>query len=562
MSTQPLYCSDKPWFKHYDSFVPPHIEYKEIPLPEMLRASVKEFPDKAALIFQGYSMSYRDLWDNVERFASRLSEFGIKKGDAVSILLPNMIPTVIAYYAVMLIGGIVVMHNPLYTDSELEYQFTDSGAKALITVDLLANRMINLRSKTSIRQIVYTNLGDYLPGIKKLLFPLVAGKKGLKAVVNEAENVYRWKDCVSRKGSLPAVKLVFDDVAAYQYTGGTTGISKGAILTHRNLGSMVQMYEKWFGVQHGSQIAMAAPPIFHVLGMSAAMNLPMFMGFTDILIPKPIAEELLSAIRKYRPTMSPMVPTMYIGMLQHPDLKKTDLTCFKLLTSGGSSLPEEILHRFKELTGVEINEGFGMTETSPQTHLNPLVGKKKPGSIGIPYPDTEVRIVDIETGTRDLPSGEAGEMMFRGPQVTKGYLNKPEETARAIHDGWLFSGDIAYMDEEGYFFIVDRKKDLILSGGYNVYPREIEEVFFQHPAVEKCAAIGIPDTKRGENAKVFVILKEGMNATVDELMDHCREKLAKYKWPTEIEIRKSLPESNVGKILKKILRDEEKQKRG
>ena len=561
MSTQPVYCSDKPWLKHYDSFVPPHIEYKEITLHDMLRASVKEFPDKTALIFQGYGMSFSALWENVERFASCLSSFGIKKGDAVSILLPNMIPTVIAYYAVLLIGGVVVMHNPLYTDSELEYQFTDSGAKVLITVDLLANRMIDLRPKTSIEQIVYTNLGDYLPGIKKLLFPLVAGKKGLKAVVKEADNVYKWKECVSRKGDLPPVKVAFDDVAVYQYTGGTTGVSKGAKLTHRNLGSMVQMYEKWFGVPRGSQLVMASPPIFHVLGMSAAMNFPMYMGCTDILIPKPQPEELLAAIRKYRPNMSPLVPTMYIGMLQHPDLDKTDLTCFKLITSGGASLPEEVLHRFKELTGVDINEGFGMTETSPQTHLNPMAGKKKSGSIGIPYPDTEVRIVDIETGTKDLPAGESGEMLFRGPQVTIGYLNKPEETARAIRDGWLYSGDIAYMDEDGYFFIVDRKKDLILSGGYNVYPREIEEVFFQHPAISKCAAIGIPDEKRGENAKVFVVFKEGMSATVDELMAHCREKLAKYKWPTEIEIRDALPESNVGKILKKVLRDEERQKR-
>jgi len=560
MSTSPVYCSDKPWLKHYDEFVPAKIEYIETTLPEMLRTSVREFPDKKALIFQGFSMSYPEMLDNVEKFASCLTDFGIRKGDVVAILLPNMIPTVIAYYAVLMIGGIVVMNNPLYTDSELEYQFNDSGAKVLITLDLLANRMISLRPKTGIRQIVYTNLGDYLPGIKSLLFPLVAGKKGMKADVKEEMDVYRWKDCVKVKRNIPPANLVPDDVAVYQYTGGTTGVSKGVILTHRNLCSVVQMYGKWFGVPRGSQIAMASPPIFHVLGMSASMNLPMYMGFTNLLIPKPMPEELLAATRKFRPTMSAMVPTMYIGMLQHPDLKKTDLTCFNLLSSGGSSLPEEILHRFKELTGVDINEGFGMTETSPQTHLNPMAGKKKPGSIGIPYPDTDVRIVDIVSGTTDLPAGEAGEMIFRGPQVTKGYHNKPEETALAIRDGWLYSGDIAYMDEDGYFYIVDRKKDLIISGGYNVYPREIEEVLFQHPAVLKCAAIGIPDEKRGENVKVFVVFKEGMNVSADELMDFCREKLAKYKWPTEVEIRQSLPESNVGKVLKKILRDEQKQK--
>jgi len=281
------------------------------------------------------------------------------------------------------------------------------------------------------------------------------------------------------------------------------------------------------------------------------------MGWTIVLIPKPQPENLLKAIRLYRPTMSPLVPTMYVGMLQHPDLKKTDMTCFKLLTSGGASLPVEVLQEFKKLTGVEINEGFGMTETSPQTHLNPYKGKKKPGSIGIPYPDTEVKIVDLETGTKEVPVGKPGEMLFRGPQVTQGYHNKPEETKKAFtKDGFLKSGDIAYMDKDGYFFVVDRKKDLIISGGYNIYPREIEEVLYQHEKVAKCAVIGIPDTKRGENVKAFVVLKEGQSATPDELLDFCKERLAKYKWPVEIEIRKSLPESNVGKILKKELRTE------
>jgi long-chain acyl-CoA synthetase len=281
------------------------------------------------------------------------------------------------------------------------------------------------------------------------------------------------------------------------------------------------------------------------------------MGWTIVLIPKPQPENLLKAIRLYRPTMSPLVPTMYVGMLQHPDLKKTDMTCFKLLTSGGASLPVEVLQEFKKLTGVEINEGFGMTETSPQTHLNPYKGKKKPGSIGIPYPDTEVKIVDLETGTKEVPVGKPGEMLFRGPQVTQGYHNKPEETKKAFtKDGFLKSGDIAYMDKDGYFFVVDRKKDLIISAGYNIYPREIEEVLYQHEKVAKCAVIGVPDAKRGENVKAFVVLKGGQSTTPEELLEFCKPRLAKYKWPVEIEIRSSLPESNVGKILKKELRTE------
>ena len=550
--------ASKPWLKHYDPGVPATMQYHQTPLHKMLENSVREFPYNTALIFEGYRVNYTELYDMVKKFASFLSSIGVKKGDVVAILLPNMIQTVVAYYATINIRGIVAMCNPLYSDRELEYQFNDSGAKVLVCLDLLANRMIKLRSVTGIKHIIYASIGDYLPFPKNILFPLVAKKNNMKADVYPAPDVYHFKHCIKvSEPNPPQVDISFDDVVAYQYTGGTTGVSKGAILTHRNLGCMVQMYEQWFKTNRGEEIAMAAPPIFHVLGMSAAMNLPLYMGWTIVLIPKPQPENLLKAIRLYRPTMSPLVPTMYVGMLQHPDLKKTDMTCFKLLTSGGASLPVEVLQEFKKLTGVEINEGFGMTETSPQTHLNPYKGKKKPGSIGIPYPDTEVKIVDLETGTKEVPVGKPGEMLFRGPQVTQGYHNKPEETKKAFtKDGFLKSGDIAYMDKDGYFFVVDRKKDLIISAGYNIYPREIEEVLYQHEKVAKCAVIGVPDAKRGENVKAFVVLKEGQSTTTEELLEFCKPRLAKYKWPVEVEIRSSLPESNVGKILKKELRTE------
>ncbi|MBP7602466.1 MAG: long-chain fatty acid--CoA ligase [Spirochaetes bacterium] len=557
-----LSYADKPWLKHYTMNCPPKIAYKKIPLPEFLEASAREYPDHIALIFQGYTVTYRELKEMVDRFAACLSDFGIKKGDAVAILLPNCIPCVVAYYATLTIGGIAVMNNPLYSDRELEYQYRDSGAKVLVALDLLANRMINIRPNTKIKQIVHTSMGDYLPFPKNYLFPLVAKKKGLHADVQAAPEVYRWKECIAKYAPAPPkVEVKFEDTAVYQYTGGTTGVAKGAILTHKNLSCMVQMYQAWFKADRAGEIALSAPPIFHVLGMSAAMNLPISMAWTAVLVPKPQPKELLEAIRAYRPTMSPLVPTMYVGMLQHPDLKKTDLRCFKLMTSGGSSLPVEVLNRFKELTGVEINEGFGMTETSPQTHLNPYLGLSKVGSIGVPYPDTEVRIVDIETGRKEMPVGQAGEMIFRGPQITRGYLNKPEETKKSLKDGWLYSGDIAYMDEDGYFFVVDRKKDLIISSGYNVYPREIDEIFYEHPKVMKACAIGVPDMKRGENIKVFVVLKDGESATKEELMDFCRGRLATYKLPSEIEFRVQLPESTVGKILRKELRAEELGKR-
>jgi len=560
MGAKDIY-SEKPWLKFYSEGVHGNINYEEICLHDVLERTVSKCGNQDALIFQGFRVSYNGLSDIVNRLAYFLSSKGVKKGDVVAILLPNMIQTVAAYYAALKIGAIVQMNNPLYTDRELSYQFNDASAKVLITLDLLAKRMIAIRKNTKIKDIIYTSIGDYLPPVKKTLFKLVGKKKGMAAEVPVTDKVYSWSDAIKEKGSLPKVKVVFDDVAVYQYTGGTTGASKGAILTHRNLCSMVQMYGEWFPtLKRGHEVVISAAPIFHVLGMSAAMNLPVLMGWTAVMIPKPQPADLLAATRKYRPTVCSMVPTMYVGMLQHPDLKKTDMSCYKVLSSGGSSLPVEVLKKFKELTGADINEGFGMTETSPQTHLNPYGGHHKAGSIGLPYPDTEVRIVDLATGKEPMPAGKEGEMIFKGPQVTQGYLNKPDETKKAIRKGWLYSGDIAYMDKDGYFFIVDRMKDLIISSGYNVYPREIEEVLYEHPGIQKAAAIGLPDTKRGEKIKVFVVPNEGSTLDTDEVMKYCQERLAKYKWPSMIEVRSSLPESTVGKILKKDLKKEEEEK--
>lgn len=561
MNNKDVYLG-RPWLKHYGKGVPANIAYEEVCVHEFLARSIKKFPDHTGFIFMGYKITYRNFDTMVNRVAGSLYEMGIRQGDVVAILLPNMIQTAAAYYAVLKLGGIVQMNNPLYTDRELAYQFNDSKAKILITLDLLAGRMIQLRKETTVKKIIYTSIGDYLPGIKSVLFNLVGKKKGMKADVPSSEGVFKWLDIVKEEKPFKKADVKIDDVAVYQYTGGTTGQAKGAVLTHRNLSSMVQMYDAWFpGFKPAEEVVISAPPIFHILGMSAALNFPVLKAWTAVMIPKPQAKELLEATRKYRPSICSMVPTMYVGMLQHPDLKKTDMSCYKVLSSGASSLPVEVMKQFHELTGAHINEGFGMTETSPQTHLNPYGGMHKPGSIGLPYPDTDVRIVDLETGLEDVAVGKEGEMIFRGPQVTSGYLEKPDETAIAIRDGWLYSGDIAYMDEDGYFFIVDRKKDIILSSGYNVYPREIEEILYEHPKIQKAAAIGIPDVKRGEKIKVFIVPNEGDVVDVDEVMHYCEQKLAKYKLPSEIEIRSSLPETNVGKILKKELRKEEEEKR-
>jgi long-chain acyl-CoA synthetase len=556
---------DKPWLQHYQPGVPEYLAYEDLCLPDFLSRSTERFPGKMALSFQGYELTYSQLTDMVNRFATCLHHFGVRKGDAVALLLPNVIPCVAAYYAAMKIGAVTVMNNPLYSDRELEHQFNDSQAKVLITLDLLGNRMIDLRPKTKLRQIVYTSIGDYLPFPKNLLFPLVAKKKKLAAAVKPAADLYRWKPLLAATSAdPPKIDLSLDDVAMYQYTGGTTGVSKGVMLTHANLSRQVQQVAAWFPGFGADEIMLGALPFFHVFGLTTAMNLAIYLGWGDILVPKPQAPQLLEAIAKYKPTFAPLVPTMYIGILRHPDIEKADLTSIKGCFSGSAPLPVEVIKEFEERTGATIVEGYGLTESCPVTHVNPFgAGSlRKIGSIGVPISDTLCRVVDLNDSTTDLPAGSAGELLVRGPQIMKGYLNRPDASADTLTDGWLHTGDIASMDDEGFFYIVDRKKDMIISGGYNVYPRDVEEIYFEHPKVQEATVIGIPDAKRGENVKVFIVLREGETATAEEMIAYCEGKLAKYKWPSEIEFRKELPKTNVGKILKKELRSEDLRRRG
>ncbi len=552
---------EKPWLKSYEKGVPETIKYEELCMPDFLARTAKEFPDKPALIFQGTTVTFGQLNEMVDRFAACLADFGVRKGDAVAILLPNIIPCVAAYYAILKVGAITVMNNPLYSDPELEHQFNDSGAKVLITLDVLAKRMVALRPKTKIKQIVTTCIGDYLPAVKRILGRWL--KKYPFADVTPAPDLYDWKACLQKYGpNPPAVKCGFEDVAMYQYTGGTTGVSKGVMLTHANLSKQVQQLSSWvpaFG--KGGEIILGALPYFHVFGLSVVLNYAIYKGWTQVLVPRPQPEPLLEAIRTFCPTFTPLVPTMYIGMLNHPDLKKTPMTCIKGAFSGSAPLPVEVIHDFEKATGAIIMEGFGMTETSPVTHVNPFLGVHKVGSVGVPIPDTLARIVDLEDEVTDVPVGERGELIVKGPQVMLGYKDRPDETAKTLRDGWCYTGDIATMDEDGYFYIVDRKKDMIISGGYNVYPRDIDEVFYLHPKVQEACSIGIPHPVRGESVKVFVVLKEGMTATQEELIEYCKGHLAPYKLPTEIEFRKELPKTNVGKILRKQLRAEELEKR-
>ncbi|MBU1172481.1 MAG: long-chain fatty acid--CoA ligase [Proteobacteria bacterium] len=559
MSEKSIY-QEKPWLKFYLDTVPHQVDYKKIFLTDYLAETVKTFPDKMALNFQGYSVTYRELNTMINKMATCYTQLGVQKGDRVAILLPNLIPCVVAYYAALKIGAIVVMNNPLYTDRELEHQFNDSGSKLLVTLDLLCNRMIDLRATTAIKNIIYTSIGDYLPFPKSLLFPLVAKKKKLAADVKPADNVYKWKDILKQYQDVdPQIILGWDDVAMLQYTGGTTGVSKGVMLTHSNLSCQTQQAMSWFPMfKKGEESTMSALPFFHIFGLSTAMNFSIAMGWGNILVAKPQPEQLLETIRKFKPSFAPLVPTMFIGMLAHKDIDKTDLSCIKGCFSGSAPLPIEVIKEFEEKSGSVIAEGFGMTETSPVTHMNPFdPSRRKVGSVGIPAPDTEARIVDLGGTMTDVPVGETGELLIKGPQVMKGYYNNPKATAETFVDGWLRTGDIARMDEDGYFYIVDRIKDMIISGGYNVYPRDIDEVLYEHPKIVEACSIGVPHKHRGEAIKAFVVLKENETATQEEIITFCEKHLAKYKLPTEIEFRKELPKTNVGKILRKDLRQEE-----
>lgn len=553
---------DKPWLKYYEEGVPDCIDFEDLTLPSFLYRTAREHPGRTALVFEGYRMRYRDFSKSVNLLAKALRNLGIQKGDAVSILLPNTIACVISYYAILETGAVVVMNNPLYSDRELLHQIKDSGSVAIITLDLMAKRILSMMPSTRLKHLVYASLGDHLPFPKNLLFPFVARQKKFSAPVPREEGVYSFMQLIREaekdtESVQENPEVLLDDTAVYQYTGGTTGRSKGVVLTHRNLSYQVQQVAAWFPAfrENDKEMMLGALPFFHVFGMTTAMNLSVYTGWGNILVPRPQPEELLSAIRNYRPTFVPLVPTMYIGMLSHPDIHTTDMTCIKGCFSGSAPLPVEVILEFEKKTGAVIVEGYGLTESSPVTHINPFGGKRKVGSIGIPVPNTECMVASLDDGVSAVPAGEAGEILVRGPQIMKQYLHHPEETAMVLNgDGWLHTGDIGRMDEDGFFFIVDRKKDMIISGGLNVYPSEIEEVFLEHPKVHEVCSVGIPHPSRGEAVKLFIVLRKGETATKQEFMDYCKTRLAKFKWPVEIEFKEDLPRSSVGKILRQELK--------
>ena len=547
------------WHKAYDPPVPPSINYKPITLAEAVRRAARNFPESVALLMMGKKITYRELDHLVDRFATALADLGIQKGDKVAIILPNIPQVVVAAFGVMRLGGVVVMNNPLYTERELEHQLTDSGSKMVISLDLLLPRVLSLREKTGIEKIIACHIRDYLPFPAKQLFPFV--KKGMHRRIDPREGVLEFTDLVKKyPPSPPGTEVFFDDLACLQYTGGTTGVSKAVMLTHRNVSSNVQQLAAWtFDAREGEESIMAIFPFFHTAGFMAVMNHGVFRGMTSILVPRPDPSTVLELTLKYKPTYFPCVPTIYVGLMNHPDFPKADLSFIKGCMSGAAPVPVEVIRKWKEVVGETIMEVYGLTEASPLSHGNPWRGVQKLGSAGIPVPDTDCRIVDVETGTREMSTGEPGEILLKGPQVTQGYYNRPEETAETIRDGWLHTGDIGYMDDEGYLYIVDRKKDMIIAGGYNIYPRDIDEVLYEHPKIQEACAVGIPHEYRGETVKAFVVVRPGESLTEQELDSYCRERLAAYKVPKLYEFRSELPKSAVGKVLRRELREQELQ---
>ncbi len=541
----------KPWLNHYNFWVPAHMNYPRRPLYEILRLAAADVPDRPATAFLGKHLSFRELKQQADKFATALARLGIKQGDRVGIMLPNCPQYLIASFAILRLGATVVNVNPIYTQREVLIVANDSQMCALLTLDSLSPAVIEVVNQTSLHHIVVTSLDEY--SAKEGSCPVVAGAQRMADLLTAVDQV-----------DIPRVDLNPDeDVAVLQYTGGTTGVPKGAMLTHGNIFANVIQTDVWGhrSVRRGEERYLLVIPLFHIYGFTVGMIAGVWLGVQQILIPKYDVEAVLTAISDYAPSYFPAVPTIYISLLNHPKAKEYGLDRVRAFNSGSAPLPLEVIEQFERMTGATLNEGYGLSETSPVTHSTPSLGRRKPGSIGLPLPDTHIKIVDLETGLRELPVGEAGELCIAGPQVMKGYWNRPDETAIALRPDdvgrvWLYTGDVARMDEEGYTYIVQRKKDLIIVSGFNVYPSEVEGMLFTHPLVKEAAVIGVPDSYRGEAVKAFVVLKEGTTATAAELITHCEQGLAEFKVPRSIEFRTELPKTAVGKVLHRVLREE------
>jgi long-chain acyl-CoA synthetase len=542
---------NKPWFSSYPNGVPRNLRYPEVPLHAILEKTAKEHPEKAAIAYSETSITYATLNMLSSRFATALATLGVQKGDRVAVFLPNIPQFVISYYAVLKAGAILTAISPLHKEREVAYQLNDSEAETIVTLDTLYPIVEIVWRKTKLKHAVVTNMEEYAKNHATTKMPQVTG-------------VHSFQEMMKQPAKPSSVDIdPREDFAALQYTGGTTGRAKGAMLTHLNLVSNAVAFAVWIKGATAKETFLTALPLFHIYGMTTSLNVPVSLAAKMVLLPKFEPLIVLQTIQQHRVTVFCGVPTMYSVLLANPELSRFDLTSIRVCISGASPLPPQVQKRFMEVTGGFLAEGYGLTEASPVTHCNPVdktLCTVRLGSIGLPLPDTEARIIDVETGENSLACGEPGELAVKGPQVMLGYWRKPEETALVLRDGWLLTGDIARMDADGYFYITDRKKDLIKYKAYSVYPRELEDVLYEHPAVKLCGVVGKPVPVVGEVPKAFVVLKEGIEVTEAELMAFVKEKVAPYKVVREVEFRQQLPISAAGKVLRRALQEEEKRK--
>ena len=557
--------NDKPWLAHYDQGVPNTVEIPNVPLFHFLEESARKYPDRACTIFKGAVISFREMNAITDHVAAALVDIGVKKGDRVGIFMPNTPQFVMAFFGILKAGGVVVATNPLYTPPEIEHQANDAGIEYMFVMTNFYNTIKKAQPQTKIKKLIVTNLKETLPPIKRILFTLAREKKaGFRIEGGLRDGDVWFQDLLSKYKDAPRPKVEIgpDDTALFQYSGGTTGVSKGAVALHRNVVANTLQMRAWFvNCEEGKETYLMAIPLFHVYGMVAGMSMAMSLGATMVLVPNPRdIPDILENIHKYSPTIFPGVPALYNAINNRPEVKegKVSLRSIKACISGSAPLLRETKETFETLSGGKVFEGYGLSEAPTATHCNPLLGVNKTGSIGLPLPNVEVKIISLDDGETELPLGEIGEIVINGPQVMKGYHNMPTETTnslRTLNDGktWLFTGDIARIDEDGYFYIVDRKKELIKPGGYQVWPREVEEAIAAHPKVLEVGVAGIPDPYRGETVKAWIVLKPGETATPEDIKAFCKERLAAYKVPTHYEFRNELPKTTVGKILRREL---------
>ena len=558
----------RPWLASYPEGVPADFDFPSVPLTRLLDDAASSFPTTTALAFLGTRISYRELKEHVDRFASALAGLGVTKGDRVALVLPNCPQNVIAFFAALRLGAVVVQHNPLSTDAELRHQLVDCGATVVVCLDRTYEAVARVRPDTALQHVVVTSLVDFLPAAKRLQLrlPLATAKRAraeLSAVLPQGAPVRSFTALLKASG-LPARQAALDpqtDLALLQYTGGTTGPSKGAMLTHANLVSNAYMNRLWdTGATAGKEVVLGVLPLFHAYGLTVCMTSTVLLGGTLVLLPRFDLDLVLAAIDEHRPTTFPGVPPIYKALADSPKAKDHDLRSLRLCVSGAMKLPVDVQEHFQRITGARLVEGYGMTETSPSTHCGPVTGEQRPGTIGLPLPGTLCRVVDRDDPTREVPVGEPGELAIGGPQVFQGYWQRDDLTGVFTDDGYVLTGDIAVMDADGWFSVVDRKKELVIAGGFNIYPSEVEEVLFSLPGVADAVVIGVPDRYRGETVKAFVVRAPGSSLDADDVVAHCAASLTAYKVPKLVEFRDELPRTVVGKVLRRVLVEEERVK--